>query len=84
MTRKRIRRAGLALVAIVATVAVGAAVGLGIINSGLVDPLVARLPAATAAPGASPSVASDASPIAGRASPTTPGTSPPAPGASLT
>jgi hypothetical protein len=84
VTRKRIRRAGLALVAIVATVAIGAAVGLGIINSGLVDPLVARLPVATAAPGASPSVASDASPIAGRASPTTPGTSPPAPGASLT
>jgi len=71
VTRKRIRRAGLALVAIVATVAVGAVVGLGIINSGLVDPLVARLPVATAAPGASPNTP-DASQAAPGASPSTP------------
>jgi len=68
VTAKHIRRAVVAIVAIVATLVIGAALGIGIASSGLVDPLVARVPQATATPGTP--------------SPTTPGASPTGPGAS--
>jgi len=68
VTAKHIRRAVVAIVAIVATLVIGAALGIGIASSGLVDPLVARVPQATATPGTP--------------SPTTPGASPTGLGAS--
>ncbi len=72
MTAKQARRAALVVVAIVAAVGIGAALGIGIASSGLVDPLVGRVSPATPTPGTS-TVAPDASPATSAASPTASG-----------
>jgi hypothetical protein len=69
---KRIRSVAVALVAIVAMVTIGAAVGIGIINSDLIGSLVGRVPAATASAGPSSAI-----PVPSPASPGTSPTTPP-------
>ena len=83
MTGRRRRGAALAMLGVVVAVALGAAFGLGMVSSGLIDSLVAAVSVATGPPGhgsASPAPATPSLPGASRGSSAAPGLSSASPG----